>query len=103
MAIDPRIRRFLDEKGIVLVRARFIKEMAVTGDTDEEMQKEISFGTQKMRVSDLAEWLAEAAQTDSNWRKATGIAAVAAAVIAFLAGPIALCAWIFPITSTAPH
>jgi hypothetical protein len=39
MAIDPRARRVLDQKGLELVRARFIKEMAVTPDTDDAMKK----------------------------------------------------------------
>ena len=97
MAIDPRVRRVLDQKGIELVRARFIKEMAVTGDTDQEMEKEISFGNQTLRVSDLAEWLAEAAQSNSRWTKRTGIAAVSAAVIAFVVGVITVLAWVCPI------
>ena len=85
----------LDQKGIELVRARFIKEMAVTADTDEEMKKEIPFGDQKIRLSDLADWLAEAAQSNSRWTKRTGIAAVAAAIIAFVGVVITVLALIF--------
>lgn len=97
MTIDPRVRRLLDQKGVELVRARFIKEMAVTPDTDEGMRKEIPFGSENVRVGDLAEWLAETAKSNSSWTKTTGIAAVVAAVIAFVAGLIALLAWIFPV------
>jgi hypothetical protein len=96
MAIDPRVREALNRKGIELVRARYIKEMAVTGDTDQEMKKEIQFGDQKIRVNDLAEWLEEEAQNNSWWTKATGRAAVVAAFFAVLAFVIAVLAWVFP-------
>jgi hypothetical protein len=90
MVIDPRIREALNRKGIELVRARYIKEMAVTGDTDEQMKKEVSFGNQKLRVSDLAEWLEEDARKHSRWTKVTGIAAVVAAVAAVVAVVVSL-------------
>ena len=51
VAIDPQVRQFLDQKGIELVRARFTKETAVTGDTDEANEKEIPFGNQNIRVA----------------------------------------------------
>ena len=70
--------------------------MTVTADTDEAMEKEIPFGDQKIKVSDLAEWLGEAAKSSSRWTMATSIAAVAAAFLAFVAVLIALLAWFFP-------
>jgi hypothetical protein len=59
--------------------------MAVTADTDEGMKKEIPFGSEIVRVGDLAEWLVEVAKSNPRWTKRTGFAPITAAVIAFVA------------------
>jgi hypothetical protein len=85
MAINPHARKVLDQQGIEVVRAKHIKEIAVTRDP----KKEIAFGDNKVTLGDVEEWLSKKAKSDSRWIKVAAIAAVAAALIALLA-------WVFP-------
>ena len=62
MSIDPHARKILDQYGIEVVRAKYIKEIAVTGDTEGELNKEIAFGNDKVRLRDIAKWLGAAAK-----------------------------------------
>jgi hypothetical protein len=90
MAIDRRTYSLLNQKGIEVVRAKYIKEKAVTGDTAADLKKTILFGDDKVSFGDIEEWLGKKERSNSSWIKVAGIAAIAAAVIAFLA-------WVFPI------
>jgi hypothetical protein len=65
----PHARKILDQHGIEVVRAKYMKEIAVTGDTEEELNKEIAFGNDKVRVRDVAQWLGAAAKRSSRWSK----------------------------------
>jgi hypothetical protein len=69
MAIDPLARKVLDGNGIEVVRAKYIKEIAVTGDTEDDLNKPIAFGNDKVRLGDVAEWLGEKAKQNSRWTK----------------------------------
>jgi hypothetical protein len=85
MAISPHTREVLDRQGIDVVRAKHIKEIAVTNDPEGK----IAFGNDEVKLGEVQQWLSEKARSDSNWKVATGFAAVAAAAIslfAFLVG-----------------
>jgi hypothetical protein len=98
MAINRRVRRMLNQKGVELVRAKFIIAMGLNADTDDDaaMQKEISFGRETVKVSDLAEWLANEAKNNARSTKRAESAAATAAFLALLTLVVAVLAWAFP-------
>lgn len=98
MKISAQASKLLDQQGVEVVRARYIKEIAVTGDSPSDMKKEMTFGGDKVTLGDVIEWLSKKDESNTRWLKITGVAAIAAAVIALLGAVIALLAWIHPIT-----
>jgi hypothetical protein len=97
MVVTAHTRKVLDKKGIEVVRAKYIKEIAVTGDTADDLKKEIAFGGDKVSLGEVAEWLSNKARSNSRRTKVASFAAVAAAGFAFVAALISLVAWLLPI------
>ena len=81
MAIDHQARKVLDQQGIEVVRAKYIKEIAVTNDP----KRAIAFGDKKVSLGEVDEWLSRKARSNSCWTTVTGIAAVIAAIAAVVA------------------
>jgi hypothetical protein len=91
MPLEPEVREKLEQRGVDSVRALLISHTgsgrgaAVTVDN----------GIYASR-SDVEDWLREKERTSASWIKAGTIAAIVAAVLAFLAVVIAVLAWMFP-------
>jgi hypothetical protein len=90
MSIDPHARQILNRYGIEVVRAKYIKEIAVTGDTEEELNKQIAFGNDKVRMRDVAQWLGDTAKKSSRWTKVGAVLSLISIAIAVLILGIAL-------------
>jgi hypothetical protein len=59
-----------------------IKEIAVTGDTDEELNKDIAFGNDKVRMREVAQWLGATANKNSRWTKVGPFLSLISVIIA---------------------
>jgi hypothetical protein len=92
MPIDPRARKVLDANEIEVVRAKYIKEIKVARDPEQE----IEFGNEKVKLGDVEKWLTKSAASNSCWTKAAGIGAVVAAVSGVVAVAVGLFAWWYP-------
>lgn len=69
----------LDHHGPEVVRAVYIKEVALGADPD----KEITFGDDPVRLGDVQDWLSARARAESRRITVAAYAAVAAAALSF--------------------
>jgi len=92
--IDPRVRAKFEELGVVAIRdyyAGFIFGRSLVQQDKKEITLENNLMGNNLMASgnDMREWLEEKVASDSLWIRTGVIAAVIAAVFAFLA-------WRFP-------
>jgi hypothetical protein len=87
--IDPRVRAKLEEIGVDAVKSKLVWIMNVrTLAQQDEREEDLGDGIKASR-REMQEWLREKTARESLWIRVGVIAAVAAAVFAFLA-------WRFP-------
>jgi hypothetical protein len=72
--------KVLDQQGVEVVRAKYIKEIKVTDDPD----REIMFDSSKVRLGDMQEWLSQKSKPDHRWNMVTAYSAIAVAVLTLL-------------------
>lgn len=60
--LDPHVRKVLDDNGLEIVRAKYEKELKVT----EDLEREIQFGSTKISLGDVEEWLKETARSRTS-------------------------------------
>lgn len=77
--------KVLDHQEIEVVRAKYIKEMAVTEGRAGDLKREITFGSETATLGEVQEWLSKKGRFNSCLTLITGIAAVVAAIAAVAA------------------